>query len=263
MEKELIQLTRKQTGEALMREGKCDMKKRIYGILKVFLTLAVCFMLPISGMPVMAAPEMPDPDRTGSLSITFTCDGNPISGGNKVSLYKVADVIEDNGYKFVYTENFASAGEVPEDLDAQNEALSEKLEKIVKNKNYSASAGPVEIDEEGKVVFDGLNTGLYLVVHAKKVQIKTADGKSVTYTINPFLVSIPQKKDGTYIYDVTTKPKVSPEKDKKDKPDNPDEPEKRHKRLPQTGQLWWPVMLLGAAGAVSIVIGLLRKRKED
>ena len=246
-----------------MREGKCDMKKRIYGILKVFLTLAVCFMLPISGMPVMAAPEMPDPDRTGSLSITFTCDGNPISGGNKVSLYKVADVIEDNGYKFVYTENFASAGEVPEDLDAQNEALSEKLEKIVKNKNYSASAGPVEIDEEGKVVFDGLNTGLYLVVHAKKVQIKTADGKSVTYTINPFLVSIPQKKDGTYIYDVTTKPKVSPAKDKKDKPDNPDEPEKRHKRLPQTGQLWWPVMLLGAAGAVSIVIGLLRKRKED
>ena len=62
---------------------------------------------------------------------------------------------------------------------------------------------------------------------------------------------------------MTTKPKVSPEKDKKDKPDNPDEPEKRHKRLPQTGQLWWPVMLLGAAGAVSIVIGLLRKRKED
>jgi len=246
-----------------LQEGNNEMKKRINGIIKSIFALAVCLLLPISEMPVMAAsPEMPDLDRTGSLSITFTCDGNPIGDGNKVALYKVADVVEENGYKFVYTERFESTGEVPEKLDAENAALSEKLEKIIKDHKYSPNAGPVELDSKGNVLFTGLKPGLYLVVHTKKVQIKTSDEK-VTYTINPFLVSIPQKKDGTYIYDVSTKPKVSPEKDRKDNPDNPDKPEKRHKRLPQTGQLWWPVMLLGAAGAVCIVIGMLRKRKED
>ena len=33
-------------------------------------------------------------------------------------------------------------------------------------------------------------------------------------------------------------------------------------RLPQTGQLWWPVPLLLAAGLVLVIAGLLRRRRS-
>ena len=42
------------------------------------------------------------------------------------------------------------------------------------------------------------------------------------------------------------------------KPDTPTTPGKP--TLPQTGQLWWPVPVLIAAGLLFIVIGLLRRR---
>lgn len=44
-------------------------------------------------------------------------------------------------------------------------------------------------------------------------------------------------------------------------PDKPTEPEKPS--LPQTGQLWWPVPVLIAAGLLSIVIGLIRRRGAE
>ena len=41
-------------------------------------------------------------------------------------------------------------------------------------------------------------------------------------------------------------------------PDEPDTPAKQ--TLPQTGQLWWPVPVLIAAGLLFVVIGLVRRR---
>ncbi len=43
-----------------------------------------------------------------------------------------------------------------------------------------------------------------------------------------------------------------------DKPDKPDNP-----KLPQTGQYWWPVPMLIAAGLLLIIFGLIRQRSED
>ena len=34
-------------------------------------------------------------------------------------------------------------------------------------------------------------------------------------------------------------------------------------RLPQTGQLWWPVPVLLAGGLVLVIIGLVRRREDD
>ena len=34
-------------------------------------------------------------------------------------------------------------------------------------------------------------------------------------------------------------------------------------KLPQTGQLWWPVPVLTAAGMLLIVVGLVRRREAD
>lgn len=40
-------------------------------------------------------------------------------------------------------------------------------------------------------------------------------------------------------------------------PEKPDEP-----KLPQTGQLWWPVPVLFAVGTVFVALGVLRKRRD-
>lgn len=36
-----------------------------------------------------------------------------------------------------------------------------------------------------------------------------------------------------------------------------------HRKLPQTGQLWWPVPVLLLAGLACLILGALRRRKED
>lgn len=225
---------------------------------KVFTVLSICLILSMTGMTVLAAgTEIPDLDRNGSLSITFSVSGEPISDGNEVGIYKVADAVEDEGYKFVYRGAFAEAGEMPENLDTVNEELALKLEKIAEDRNVPMYTSSQKLDENGKVTFSDLEVGLYLIVHTKKTEITLKDKTKVVYTINPFLVSIPQNKDGKLIYDVASKPKVSPEK-KVTPPKKTPPP----KRIPQTGQLWWPVMALSVAGAILVTFGLIRKMKS-
>lgn len=231
---------------------------------KAAVCVACAALLLVSAVPLAAlageVSEMPDPDRKGSLSITFTCDGEAISGGNKAGIYKVADVVEDNGFKYVWRQDFDSVGEMPADLDEANAALSSKLDRIAQEKRLTLYQKSRELDENGKVTFSDLEPGLYLVVHTVKTEITLSDKSKVKYTINPFIVSIPQKEGGKYVYDVATNPKVSPEKDTTPPPDVP---KPRPPRVPQTGQLWWPVMALGAAGVLFICAGLVRKSRNN
>ena len=233
---------------------------------RTVITAAVCLAILLASFSPLAVAassrELPDLDRKGSLSITFTCDGKPISGGNKVGIFKVADAVFDDshGYKFVWNGEFAAVGAMPEDLDAVNSELAQKLVNIAKNKKITLYRNSQELDEKGNVTFNSLDVGLYLVVHAKKTKITLSDKSKVVYTINPFLVSIPQKEDGKLIYDVATNPKVSPEKETTPPPKKEVPPPKR---VPQTGQLWWPVFVLGAAGMILITVGFVRKAKNS
>ena len=204
---------------------------------------------------------MPDLSRKGSLSITFTCDGQPISDGNKVGIFKVADAVFDDsqGYKFVWNGEFAAAGAMPENLDAVNGELADKLVNIAKDKRVTLYRNSQELDEKGNVTFKELEVGLYLVVHAKKVEITLSDKSKVTYTINPFLVSVPQKEGGKLTYNVVTNPKVSPEKSTTPPPKKTTPPPRR---VPQTGQLWWPVMALSLTGALFVTLGTIREMKS-
>ena len=237
-----------------MHKERNGLKKKIKGMTKAAIVLLLSLIIPLTSIPVSAAQnEKLDPERKGSLSITFTLNGEPISDGNKVGIYKVADVVEDEGYKFVLKEEFASVGELPENLDAENEALSLKLDKIARDNGLTLYKGSQALDADGNATFSDLEVGLYLIVHTVKTEITLSDKSKVIYTINPFLISIPQNNDGKLTYDVSTKPKVSPEKAVQPPPP-PD--------VPQTGQLWWPVMALGAVGALFLAIGMVRKMKS-
>ena len=70
----------------------------------------------------------------------------------------------------------------------------------------------------------------------------------------PFLFSLPDA-DGNYQVKASPKPSVTVSK--KDKPDKPSGVNSG--RLPQTGQLWWPVPVLLLAGLLLVIIGTVMR----
>ena len=244
-----------------MHNKKVGLKNRIKGIAKAALALSLGLVMPLTSLPAAASEnhEMLDPDRIGSMSITFTYydeetkTTRPVTGGNSVGLYKVADVVVDNGFKFVTDERFASAGEIPntdEALDAANLDLAKKMAAIAENIAYDVQ--PKAMDAQGKVTFEGLEVGLYLVTQAAR-----GEGDNKFY-LTPFLITIPQKNpDGSLVYDVDAKSKpLGIGKEKVPTPPTPP------RRLPQTGQLWWPVIALGGLGVLMLCFGMIRKSRN-
>lgn len=241
------------------------LQNRVQNIAKAALALAMCLIMSAGSLRAAAAQasEMPDPDRTGSISLTYTYydkktkETKPVSGGNSVGLFKVADISTEGGFKFVADQRFASAGEIPgtdEELEEQNAALAAKMAGLAKS--YKFDVQPREMNAEGKVSFDGLKAGLYLVMQDAKGKDENA------FELSPVLVSIPYRNpDGTLTYDVDAKSKpvtvqkITPPTPHKDRPVPP-------KRLPQTGQLWWPVIALAGAGAVMLCLGIVEKNRN-
>lgn len=245
-----------------MQNKRVELKNKIKGIAKAALALSMSLVMPLTSIPVSAAEnhEMLDPDRIGSISITFTYydetakETKPVTGGNSVGLYKVADVIVDNGFKFVTDERFAGAGTIPdtdEALDAANLDLAEKMAATAKS--YAYDVQPKAMDAQGKVSFEGLEVGLYLVVQAAQGE---GDNK---FVLTPFLITIPQKNpDGSLVYDVDAQSK--PLGIGKVVPTPPSPPTPSH--LPQTGQMWWPVVLLAGLGVIAFCFGMIRKNRQ-
>lgn len=195
------------------------------------------------------AHEIPDAGRTGSVTIEMRYDGKALDGG-RLEIYRVGEVRENNGdYTFVKTAAFQSFRGTLENL--QSEALAKQLKEYAKEKQIPAAGSGAA--EDGRVVFDKLEPGLYLAV-----QTEAAQGYSL---MNPFLVSVPLWQDGAYQYDITAIGKF--ELKKEPAPDTPPTP--TPPKLPQTGQLNWPVPILTASGMILFAAGwVLRfcRRKE-
>lgn len=188
----------------------------------------------------VAAHEVPDLTRTGSITIRIEDGGDGVSGGS-VTLYYVAEITEDDGnYAFALTAEYAPSGV---SLDHLNDASTAKsLAEFARNNQMQGMTA--EVDAYGVVQFTGLQPGLYLVV-----QHEAASGY---YPIAPFLMSLPLYENGTYTYEVDASPKVqiqrAPEPTVPET--TPDEP-----KLPQTGQLNWPVPVLAVSGLTLFILG--------
>ena len=156
--------------------------------------------------------------------------GKPVSGGT-VNLYKVGYVHENDG-NYSFKPVTAVQSVVTEFEDIQSPDLAQKLAKQV-DKLTPVTTKPVTIDKNGAAAFTDLDFGLYLVV-----QKTAAPGYGKTA---PFLVSVPYLYRDEYQYDVTSQPKTDLEREVK-----PTAPPSSGggKKLPQTGQLWWPVPVL-------------------
>ena len=90
------------------------------------------------------------------------------------------------------------------------------------------------------MTFSNLELGLYLI----RQRAKSGYYESIT----PFVVTVPMNSDSGWVYDVTASPKVGTVTPK-------DTAYKSVRRLPQTGQLNWPVPVLAVSGIALFSLG--------
>ena len=199
-----------------------------------------------------SAHPVPEPGRKGSITVSMRFDGEAVPGGS-LTLYWVGEVSQDDGnYSFVPTGDFTGWGSAFGALDSaeENARTAQSLKTFAQSQEPPISGIEKQIGKDGMAKFTNLEQGLYLLV-----QTQAAPGYS---PVNPFLVSIPYEVKGEYCYDVDAQAKMELEQ-------LPKPPEKPGGKLPQTGQLNWPVPVLAAAGLVLFGVGwaIRFRRKQD
>ena len=225
---------------------------------KLLLVLIAFIFLCVSPCDAFGLPATDD-GRLGSIALELACEDAPVSGG-MMALYYLGQIeqAENGDFVVIPTEDFAmlsgvSVGElVPQ--------FAQKLEQYITEKALSGDLR--EVDADGRVTFPDLKAGLYFVM-----QPAAAEGFE---KMNPFLITVPLRQDDALIFDIVAHPKVEPKPEEtqpqvptEPKPTKPTEPSKPS--LPQTGQLIWPIPLMGLLGTCLLAVGgsLCFRRKRD
>ncbi len=178
---------------------------KVKRIFCVMLALAVCML---ASLPVFA--DSVDLTRKSSITVDLRDPqtGAALSGG-WLYLYKVADV-NQSGTGFSPVERFDKGFDFS---DIRSRKLVRTIYDYIRDNSYKCDAY-VDI-AGGSVSFSDLTPGLYIILQAG-----TIPGY---YPMNPFLVSVPMKFNGDYIYDINATPKM--ELDKLPPPPPPTNPD--------------------------------------
>lgn len=222
------------------------MKKRIFAYL-----LALIMMCSIQ-FHASAESSLPELKDNGSITFEMKLNGTPLNSGN-LNICRVAD-IQPNGdkYEFVLIDALKSSN-----VDLTNVTdltVAKNLLKYVQQYRITKITSPIV---EGTCYFPELPVGLYLVWQ------NDADATKGYNAIQPFLISVPRSQDGELIFDIVAKPKVplvtTPPPPSITPPPPPP-------YVPQTGQLNWPVPVMGGVGFALFAVGLMicgNKRRSD
>lgn len=222
------------------------MKKRILLSSVTALIVALCCAFTVTAY----AHDVPDTTKSGSIRGTMLYGTEPVGGGT-LTLFKVADVTENNGnYSFTLTDAFAGSGASLDNFE--DKTLASMLAAYAESRGISGTT--ISIDSDGAWSAEGLELGLYLVV-----QYEPAYGFEA---ISPFIVSVPMYDEDTdkYIYDVNAQPKLEALTQETTTTvtgeDTPKADTPKKDTLPNTGQLLWPIPVLAVLGAVLLLAGL-------
>lgn len=229
-------------------------------IITLLLTILILCNLVLS----VSAHDVPSADRLCSIKLVVSYNGKAVSGGT-LTATRVADIGENDGNYY-----FRSLMDGSILLSSEVQNSKTPLEMANNVGKYHLDTWEKTIPSDGIVKFENMKTGLYLIR-----QQKASPGY---YAMAPFLVSLPYMEDGTYCYDVTARVKSEPEptsppptegppesaKPTTPKPNTPAKTEKP-KRLPQTGQLTWPVPVMASSGMILLITGwwLCFGRRKD
>lgn len=170
--------------------------------------------------------EAPDLTKKGTITIQWKFQGDALPDG-ALRAYQGKDLSEKNL--------------TPE--------LAKELAGMVK---ASSAIKPASF-KSGVVTFDNLELGLYLIVQTKSI--------SGYEKIAPFLVSVPLWDKDHYLYEINVSEKFEIKKEPPT-PGTPETPDQPGDKLPQTGQVNWPMPVLLILGLALIVTGTALKRKS-
>ena len=171
-------------------------KIHLFVLLMAFITAAACLSV--------CADEFPDLSKNGSCSINVTLQdksNEAAVAGGKLELIQVASAKVDNGFVYVPTGSFNNSDftfDLSEKADLTSSDLAANIASYASKHGITGKV--LDVGDEGTVSFSGLDVGLYLMI-----DVEPAPG----YTnAKPFLISVPMRENGAYIYDVDASPKL-------------------------------------------------------
>lgn len=221
--------------------------KRFYSFLTIFLIL-------LQVIPAASAEPTIDMNRKGSITVKVAYNQVPLDG-MKLNCNRIGEAtLKDNvpGFNCYYSSDLFFTEEINDRSDYRKDYM-EKIFKLIPE--FYDDRIENLVDKEGKIVFKDLAPGLYYIY-----QTESYFTKENYYSISPFLVTIPY--DGEY--DVDAKSKLSIDTESKETTP-PTEPTKPPEKLPQTGQLRWPIPVMACSGMVCFILGwyLCFARRRD
>ena len=214
------------------------------------LALLLCCL--VFSLPVFAQGSAADLDldRTGEITLTVKDKKGIAPTRGTIACIQVARVVMENGnLSYELTNGFEKTGLSLEDFIRGDQSASSLVKAVEKVLPAGAQKQTCTI-RAGKVSFPDLELGLYL--------IRQEHGFKNHESIQSFLVTLPMNGDEGWIYEVNATPKVGTVSQKP--PKSP--PSGGYSKLPQTGQLNWPVPVLAVAGLVLFSIGWLLTREK-
>ena len=159
------------------------------------LALCVTILMILTCSYTVFAEEF-NPIKTGSISVTLTeqKQNEPIVGA-ELSVYYVATAMLDADGIFIYdyTEDFKQF-----DTAIDDTTLATKLDAFVSQ--HSVPSIKMTTNSEGTALCNELPLGLYFVK-----QTGAVEGFA---PCTPFLVTVPNEKNGEYVYEVNASPKT-------------------------------------------------------
>lgn len=215
--------------------------------------------------------ELADLDRTNRLVLHLESVVEEVQQEEdaKVTIYQIATMkYQGSDLQYVYTDDWK---ELTADLSKEtSEEEILKMRDLAQSKNLAGIEKAS--DKDGNVCYTDLPQGVYLVVQTNQVEHFSV--------FEPFLVYLPCIEENHWKYDVTAEPKIvyqvrsgrrdpnKPEPTPSPVPEGPVTPPKEDTppKLPQTGQLNWPIPILFVAGAFLVSAGIIVRlagRKED
>lgn len=210
--------------------------------MKKLMSLFLCLFI-LCSFVVSAHAVEPD----GSIEVKVKYNGKNITGGQLIAV-RVGYMDRDTlAFKRLTDDKII-------DNIEKASAVSDML-KYYKDTEDKSEFTVIKVDvKDGIAKFKDLTTGLYLIY-----QEKAATGYS---KLNPFLVTLPYTVNGKEVFDITVSSKSELEREPElTKPPSgtPDE------KLPQTGQLRWPIPVMACSGMACFVIGwyLCFTRRRD
>lgn len=156
------------------------------------LCLVLCLLLP---MVVQA--EAVQPDHAASLTLKLTDEGTPLPGVS-FAVYRVAAMNGDARFELLPGWD---AGGIDINRVETAAAWAALAENLAARTGEPTATGLT--DQQGQAKLTGLKTGLYLVLG------QPAEIGNSAYDFAPFMVSLPGKKDGQWLYDVAADVKFS------------------------------------------------------